>query len=98
MILNVGDVIEIHNRQATVCYENSYQGNRYVCVFFSGEKPQYNIYKYKNDNNKLLVSEVKEKTELEEITKIFVKEGVDEFGISKELDTILDFIDKNQDK
>jgi hypothetical protein len=51
-----------------------------MCIF-SGEKPQYNIYKYKYENNKLLVSEVTEKTELEEITKTFVKEGVDEFGI-----------------
>lgn len=97
MILNIGDVIEIKNRQATVCYENTYQGARYICVFFSGENPQYSVYKYKEENNKLLVSQVEDEEELIEIMKIFIKEGVDESGIPEELDSILDYIQKHQE-
>lgn len=97
MKLNIGDVIEIKNRQATVCYENIYQGTRYICVFFSGESPQYSVYKYKEEDNKLLVSQVEDEKELIEIMKIFIKEGVEESGIPKELDSILDYLQNHQE-
>ncbi len=96
MKLNVGDVIEIGNKEATVCYENSYQEKRYICVFFSDKNPQYCVYKYKIEDNKLLVSQVEDKLELEEIMKIFIKDGIDEFGISDELNTILDYLEKKE--
>ena len=97
MILNVGDVIEIRNKQATICFEAPYKENRYICVAFSNDNIQYDIYKYKEENQKLLVAKVIDKQELEEVTKLFIKEEVEKSGIPQEIEPILDYLEKQNE-
>ena len=85
MKLKVADIVEIGGKQATVCFETTYNSVNYICVAF--EKPQlrYEIYKYKYENDKLLVAKVTRENELTPVMKIFVEEGIKEQGVPEEL-------------
>ena len=90
MKLNVGDIIEIGGQPATVCYETTYNNEKYICVAFEKEAVQYEFYNYKYEGDKLLVSKVEDPDEAMPILKIFMEEGIDEYGIPEELNKLLE--------
>lgn len=90
MMLNDGDEIIIRGRKATVCYNTKYNGEDYICVAFESDKIEYDIYKYKIEGEKLLVSNELSQDEIKNVLCIFVKEGLDEYGLPKEMYGIID--------
>lgn len=95
MMLELGDTLEIGGRECTICYKAVYNNTNYVCVAFENQTLEYDLYKYKYDNEKLMVSKVENLNEMTEVMKLFVNEGIDEYGIPEELEHI---ISKIQDK
>ena len=95
MKLEIGDIIEIRGKEATVCYETTYEGRKYICVAFTEDKVQYDIYKYKYEGKKLLVAKVEDEEELTEVLKIFVQEGIEEYGVPEEIKPIIDYYEKH---
>ena len=93
-LLKVGDIIQINNREGLICYEKLYANNRYICVAFGEEPTIYEIYKYKYEDNKLLVHKLEDSKELGTIMGEFTKEGVKEYGILKSLKQVSDALDK----
>ena len=73
MMLNDGDEILIRGRKATVCYTTKYNGEDYICVAFESDKIEYDIYKYKIEGEKLLVSNELSQDEIKNVLCIFVK-------------------------
>ena len=92
-MIDESDVIEIGGREGTICFKTVYNDTKYICVAFEGDKIEYKVYKYKDDDGRLLVSEVKNEEELVSVIKIFYNEGLEEFGIPAELDEVLDNLD-----
>lgn len=88
MKLNVGDIIEIKNEKCTICYETELNNERYICVAFERDIVYYDIYKYKFENDKLLVSQVTNEDEVKKVLDIFVEEGIDQFGLQEDLERI----------
>lgn len=95
-MINVGDTLQIGGRNATVCYTTEYEGINYICVAFEEDKIEYDLYKYKYDNEKLLVSNEIGEEEAKKVMEVFIKEGLDEYGLPEELESILDKIDENE--
>ena len=94
-MLNVGDTIQIGDKNATVCYTAKYNEENYICVAFETDKIEYNIYKYIYDNDNLLVSDVIPENDMREVLTLFVKEGLDEYGLPEELEEIFAEVDIN---
>ena len=92
-MLQVGDVIEIGGQQASVCFHTNYNSRNYICVFFE-EKKEYAIYDYKIENDKLMVAKVEEEKEFIDVLKIFLDEAIKEYGIPKNLNPIIDYLEK----
>ena len=92
-MVEVGDVIEIGGKQATVCYTTFYNDLNYMCVAFEDEQLRYDIYAYKNQDGKLMVARVTEEEELTPVLGIFLKEGLEEYGLPEELQEIFDKLD-----
>lgn len=90
MKLDVGDVIEIGGKEATICFTANYNQENYICVAFEEEKIRYEIYKYKFEQEKLQVAKVDDKEEAKPVLKIMVEEGIDEYDIPEELARIID--------
>lgn len=86
MKLNVGDIVEIEGKTATICYTMEHNNTHYICVAFEETKVRFEIYKYKFDQKKLLVAKVNDKLELFEALKTFTNEGISEYGLPKELE------------
>ena len=84
-MIEVGDIIEIGGKSATVCYTTIYNNHKYMCVAFEDGQLYYDIYDYKDEDGKLLVAKVTEKEELTPVLDIFLKEGLDEYGLPEEL-------------
>ena len=57
-MIEIGDIIEIGGKQATICYKTTQNNVNYICVAFE-EKPQYDIYKYLDSLNELYESIIK---------------------------------------
>ena len=70
-MVNVGDVIEVGGEEAVVCIKTIYEDEQYMCVAFEKPSLRYDIYTYKKENNKLMVSKVDDPQELESLLKIF---------------------------
>lgn len=85
-MLNIGDDIAIGGREATVCYLTEYNGKRYTCVAFEMPEVEYKIYDYKFEGEKLLVREVTNPEEIRPVLTIFIKEGLEEYGLPPELE------------
>jgi len=92
-MLNIGDIIEIRGKQAIVCFHTSYNENNYVSVFFEEEKI-YDIYKYKIENEKLMVLRPQDKEETTIVLNIFLEEAINEYGIPENLNPIIDYLEK----
>lgn len=90
-MLDVGDVLEIRGKQVTVCFSTEYNNQKYICVADASEK--FDIFKYKLENDKLLIADVVKGNDLDEVLKIFIKESVDKHGIPKEAEPILDYLE-----
>ena len=91
-MLHVGDTIQITGRNAIVCYETEYNGAHYICVAFETDKIEYDIYEYKYEDDKLLVSNELSEEEAKNVLGIFVSEGLEEHGASEEITQIIDKI------
>ncbi len=91
-MLNVGDTIEIGGRKAIVCYETKYNDANYICVAFETDKIEYDVYEYKYENDKLLVSNELSEDEMKNVLAIFVQEGLEENSDNEELNKLLDKI------
>ena len=87
-MLNIGDVIAISGKEATVCYVTQYNGRNYTCVAFETPELEYAIYDYKYEGEKLLVAKVEDPNEIEPVLSIFIKEGLDEYGLPPELEEV----------
>lgn len=96
MILEVGDIIEIRNKQATICYTTTIDKTNYICVSFENKELEYNIYKYKFEDTKLLVAEVTDQEEIKPVLETFIKEGLKEYGLPKELEVIYSKIENKE--
>ncbi len=93
-MLEVGDTVQIHGKEGVVCFEKLEAGERYVCVAF-GEKPiTYEIYKYKYENDKLLVKKIDDSDELGSIIGEFTKESVRDYGMLESLKPVSQALDK----
>ena len=96
-LLEVGDVIQIGGRNATICFITKYNNENYICVAFDGEKIEYNIYKYIFNNDKLLVSKDISQDDMKEVLRIFMEQGLDEYGIPKGFEQVFQaIIESNQ--
>ena len=95
MNLEVADTIEIGGKQATVCFKTIYNDKNYICVAFEEGQLRYEIYKYKIENDKLMVSKVTNEKELTPVMEIFVKEGIKESGVPKEVEKFLSELNKD---
>ena len=80
-MIDVGDIIEIGGNQVTICYKTEYKNRKYICVAYEGEKLKYEIFEYKDDNNKLMVAKVDSPEEAAPVMEIFFKEGMKEYGV-----------------
>lgn len=98
MKLNVGDVIEIEEKTATICYETKHNNTDYICVAFEENEVVFDIYKYKFDQEKLLVAKVRNDLELLSVLKIFINEGLSEYGLPKELEDAYSKVAKEIEK
>lgn len=88
MKLNVGDVLEIEGKIATVCYTTVHNNTDYICVAFEEEEVNFDFFKYKYEDRKLLVAKVKDEVELFPVLKTFVNEGLSQYGLPEELDKL----------
>ncbi len=95
MKLEIGETIDIKGKIATVCYETKHNDINYICVAIEEDKVLFEIYKYKFDGEKLLVSLVTDELELFAVLKIFVQEGLEEYELPDELS---DFYNKIAEK
>lgn len=95
MNLNVTDIIEIGGEQATVCFKTTYNDENYICVAFEEKQLRFEIYKYKYENDKLMVSKVVDEKELTPVMGIFLKEGINESGVPKEVEKFLSELKKD---
>ena len=100
-MLNIGDIIEIRGKQAIVCFHTNYNDNNYVCVFFEEEKI-YDVYRYKIENEKLMVLRPQDKEETTTVLNIFLEEAINKYGIPENLNPIIDYLERklkeNQDE
>ncbi len=87
-MLNVGDTIAIGGREATVCYLTEYNGKNYTCVAFEMPELAYKMYDYKYEGEKLLVKEVTDPEEIQPVLSIFIREGLEEYGLPPELEEV----------
>ena len=94
-MIEVGDVIEIGGKEATVCYTTIYNEQKYMCVAFEEEQLRYDIYAYKDDEGKLMVSKVTDEAEMTPVLGIFLKEGLDEYGLPEELQEVFNNMENN---
>lgn len=101
-MLEVGDVIKVHGEEGIVCFEKLYAGDRYICLSFGEEPIIYEVYKYKYENDKLMVHKLEDSKELGIILGEFTKESVSEFGLLKSLEPMANALDEyyeeHQDK
>ena len=84
-MVDIGDVLEIGGEEATVCFTTVYEETPYMCVAFEEPTLRYDIYKYKNEDNKLMVSKLVDDDEIETMIKIFTEEAASEYGIPEEI-------------
>ncbi len=85
MNLNIGDEIEIRGRHCEVCYHTEYDGENFIGVIFdTNNKFEFDIYTYKFEGDKLLVSEITDPDELKPVFEIFLKEDVEAAGLEDE--------------
>ena len=97
-MLNVGDTIQIDGRKAIVCYTTTYNDENYICAAFDGDEIEYNVYKYVSDNDKFLVSNDVDEETMKSILGTFVNEGLEEYGMPDELNSIFDkMLDENDE-
>ena len=87
-MLNIGDVIAIGGREATVCYLTQVNGRNYTCVAFETPELEYAIYDYKYEGEKLLVAKVEDQNEMDQVLPIFIEEGLNEYGLPPELEEV----------
>ena len=95
-MIKVGDYLSIRGNEVYVCFECNYKGNNYICTALETDKIIFEIYKYKEENDKLLVCKVEDEDELANVTAIFLEESIDEFGIPEDVRVpLLNFLNDN---
>ena len=92
-MLSVGDLIEIRGQEAIVCFETKYNNENYICVAMNEDNPVYEIYKYKIEDDRLMVAHLTTDEEVAPIIKIFVEEEINQNGLPEELQRIFDSIE-----
>lgn len=99
MNLNVGDIIEIRGKEATVCYTTEHNEKKYICVSFEKNgKISFELFEYKFEDNKLLVTDELDNLEKIAIMKIFIQEGLSEYELPEELQKKINIIADKFDK
>lgn len=99
MILNEGDIVEIRGRKATVCYVTKYNEKNYICVSFEEkENVSFELFEYIFENGKLLVTDDLTDIETMAILKVFIQEGMNEYGLPEKLQNIYNKIADKSDK
>lgn len=86
MMLKDGEKLEIGGEEGIICFSAKVYDGNYICVAFENNNPRFEIYEYKYENDKLLVGKVEDKDEMNEVLKVFIQEGINEFGIPKSLE------------
>ena len=94
-MIEVGDVVEIGGKEATVCYTTVYNNHKYMCVAFEDGQLHYDVYDYLDDDGRLQVAKVTEEAELTPVLGIFLQEGLEEYGLPEELQEVFDNMDNN---
>lgn len=94
MKLNVGETIEVGGEEGIVCFSTIYNNINYVCIAFEEDKPRYEIYKCKFEEEKLLIAKVEDKDEADPVLKMFIEECIDEMGLPEELEKIFNRIEE----
>lgn len=84
-MLDVGDVIEIGGNQVLVCFLTEYDNKKYLCASTEFEdNVKFDIYQYKDDDNKLMVAKVEDEEELKPLLTIFFKDGLNDLNIEND--------------
>ena len=78
MKVEIGDIIEIKGKQAIVCFETTFNNEKYICVAFEDKTIAYDMYKWRIQNEKLQVAKVTDNYELSNVLSVFLKESIDE--------------------
>lgn len=89
-MLNVSDIIEIKDKHAMVCHTATINNKNYIIVSFLGENLDFEVYDYKYENDKLLISLTKDENEVSIVMKDFLEEGISEFGLPSKLEGLFD--------
>lgn len=89
MKVDIGDVIEIGGKNALVCFETTYNSENYICVAFENNDVEYDIYKWRFQNDKFQVAKVVKEDELSNVLKVFLDESVSESDSPEELKKLL---------
>lgn len=85
MKIDIGDVIEIGGKTAMVCFETNYNDENYICVAFENNDLEYDIYKWRFQNDKFQVAKVVNEEDLSIVLKVFVDESIKESDSPDEL-------------
>ena len=85
-----GYEVEIRGRKGTVCYNTEYNNEKYICVGFTDDGLKYEIYRYKFEDDKFLVSKVDNQEELLPVMQIFLRQGLSEVGLPKAFQCLTD--------
>lgn len=85
MNVDVGDIIEIGGKTAIVCFETNYNDENYICVAFENNVVEYDIYKWRFQNDRFQVAKVINEEELSNVLKVFLDESVRESDSPDEL-------------
>lgn len=76
-MIEVGNDITIGGREGTIVFVTNYNNIDYINVCYGEESFEYKIYKYKIENEKLMVSEETDENVLSELCSIFINEELD---------------------
>ena len=90
-MLSDGDIIQISQQNATVCFNTTYNNLNYICVAFDQKPIRYEIYEYKYENERLLVGKVEDSEELRPVLQRFIVQGLNTNELS---DEVLELLDK----
>ena len=90
-MLNVGETLEIEGREVLVCFTETYNDTNYFCSSYDeNDKVVFNIYKYKFDNDKLMVAEVTDEEELKPVVGLITSEAIDQYGLPEDFSAELE--------
>ena len=89
-MINVGDYLEIEGKEVLVCFSLSHNNVNYFCSSYDEDgKVYFDIYKYKTENEKLMVAKVKDEEELKPVVQKITAEAIEEFGLPSDFEEAL---------